>query len=59
LQLSSSLGCGVSDELAVGPNCVSDRPHQVRYVVCRSIVCRKEVLCYSVTLIRCVLCVFM
>jgi hypothetical protein len=52
LQLSPSLECRVSDELAVGPNCVSDRPDEVRYVMCRSIVCRNNVFRCSVMLLR-------
>ena len=40
LELSSSLVGRLSDEFAVGPKCVSNRPDEVRSVVCRSIVCR-------------------
>ena len=44
LELSSFLGCRVSDKFAVGPKCVSNCPGEVRSVVCRSIVCRKDIL---------------
>ena len=43
LKLSSSLVGRVFDEFAVGPKCISNRPDKVRYVVCWSSVCRKDV----------------
>ena len=43
LELSFSLVGRVSDRFAVWPKCVTNRPDEVRYVVCRSIVCRKDV----------------
>ena len=48
LELSYSLAGRVSDEFALGPKCVFNRPNEVRYVVCRSIVCREDVFEYSV-----------
>ena len=43
LEFSSSLVGRVSNEFAVGPKCVSNRLDEVRSVMCRSIVCRKDV----------------
>ena len=48
LEFSSSLVCRVSDEFAAGPKCVSNRPDEVRSVVCRSNVRRKDVFWYGV-----------
>ena len=49
LELSSSLVGRVFDEFAVGPKCVSNRPDEVRSVVCWSFVCRKDVFWYGVS----------
>ncbi len=54
LELSSIFIGRVFDEFAVGPTCVSNRPYEVRSVVCRSIVCRKGVFRYGVLWFRCV-----
>ena len=55
LELSSSLIGRVSNEFAVGPKYVSNRPDEFRSVVCRSNVCREDVFRYSLFLFRCIL----
>ena len=47
LELSCSLVGRVSDEFAVGPKCVTNHLDEVLSVVCRSIVCRKDVFRYG------------
>ena len=54
LELSSSLVGRVFDEFAVEPKRVSNRPNEVRFEVCRSIVCREDLFKYSVFWFRCV-----
>ena len=54
LKLSSSLEGRVSNELDVGPKCVSNRLDEVRYVACRSVLCREDVFRYSLLWFRCV-----
>ena len=54
LELSPSWAVMVSDDVAVGPECVSNRADEVGSVVCRSIVCRKDVFRHGVFWFRCV-----
>ena len=48
LKLFLSLVGRVSNEFPVGPKCVSNRLDEVRYVVCQSIMCRKDLFWYGV-----------
>ena len=43
LELSSSFVGGVFGDFAVGPKCASNRPDEVRSVMCRSMLCREYV----------------
>jgi hypothetical protein len=52
--LSSFSEGRVSNKLAVGPKCVSNRHDVVRFVVCKSIVRREDVFRYGVLWFRCV-----
>ena len=58
LKLSSSLVGWVYDEFAVGSKCVSNRPDEVRSVVCRSIYCVPEgcILVWCILVPSCLVC---